>query len=63
MLNEEERQLAIHRVQNEFERSNADDAAEHWLVSFKKAFNPTTCVCIALFACANTTIQGVSTQA
>ena len=60
MLSEEERALAIHRVQNEFSRSNADDATEHWWTSVKGAFNTTTVVCIILFACANTTIQGVS---
>lgn len=46
MLNEEERYIAIHRVQNENESTNAEDAEEHWLVSLKGAFNLPTVACI-----------------
>jgi hypothetical protein len=56
MFNEEERRIALARVQNESENTAAEDAAEGWQSAVKGAFNVPSVVCITLFTFANSTV-------
>jgi len=60
MFNEEERRIALARVQNESENTAAEDAAEGWQSAVKGAFNVPSVVCITLFTFANSTVQGLA---
>jgi hypothetical protein len=56
-LTEEERYIAIHRVQNEDEQTNEADQAEKWTDSVRGALNLPVILCTVGFAGLNSVIQ------
>jgi hypothetical protein len=56
-LTEEERYIAIHRVQNEDEQTNEADQAEKWTDSVRGALNLPVILCTVAFAGLNSVIQ------